>query len=109
MALDPAAVALDQARRFPLCQPGPLERLLAGAGLGAVEVRAIEVPTVFREFDDFWLPFLGGQGPAPGYVATLSQNQRDDLRERVLADLAPGPDGAIRLTARAWAARGTRA
>ena len=61
--LDPEAVELDEGRRFPLCAPEPLADLFRGAGLTDVEVRAIEVPTVFRDFDDYWPPFLGGQDP----------------------------------------------
>src|SRR5262249_40380142 len=72
-ALNPAAYALDEGRRFPLCQPEPLTELFARAGLHDVEVRAIDVPTVFRDFDDYWSPFLGGQGPAPGYAMSLSE------------------------------------
>jgi ubiquinone/menaquinone biosynthesis C-methylase UbiE len=64
-ALDPAAAHLDEAARFPICAPEPLRALLEGAGLIAVATRAIDVPTRFRDFDDFWTPFLGGQGPAP--------------------------------------------
>jgi hypothetical protein len=72
-----------------------------------VTVRAIEVPTVFADFDDYWTPFLGGQAPAPGYVASLPEDRRDALRETLRARLATTPDGAIALTARAWAVRGT--
>jgi ABC-type transport system substrate-binding protein len=36
-----------------------------------VEVWAIDVPAIFRDFDDYWSPFLGRQGPAPGYVMSL--------------------------------------
>ena len=64
------------------------------------------MPTVFRDFDDLWEPFLGGQGPAPGYVAALSEQARVLLRERLRASLAAGPTGAIHLVARAWAVRG---
>jgi len=64
-ALDPAAKDLDEGRRSPLCQPGPLGDLFRGAGLASIEVLAIDVPTVFRDFDDYWSPFLGGQAPAP--------------------------------------------
>jgi len=32
-----------------------------------VDVRAIDAPTSFRDFDDFWTPFLSGQAPAPSY------------------------------------------
>jgi hypothetical protein len=106
-ALDPAARDLDEGRRFPLCRPEPLAALFRHAALADVETRAIDVPTVFRDFDDYWTPFLGGQGPAPGYVASLDEARRVALRERLRAALPAGPDGAIRLVARAWAVRGT--
>lgn len=105
-ALDPAAGELDEGRRFPLCQPEPLADLFASAGLREVEVRAIEVPTDLRDFDDYWSPFLGGQGPAPGYAMSLSAERRAALRERVRQRLPIAADGSIHLVARAWAARG---
>jgi len=64
------------------------------------------VATVFRDFDDYWTPFLGGQGPAPGYCATLSPEVSDRLRARLQASLPAEPDGTIRLSARAWAVHG---
>jgi hypothetical protein len=78
------------------------------AGLEAVDVRAIEVPTVFSDFDDFWNPFLGGTGSAPGYVASLNEPAWDALRDRLRATLPTEPDWSIRLTARVRAARGQR-
>ena len=107
-ALDSAAIELDQGRRFPLCQPGPLEQLFRQAGLEAVAVRPIDVATDFRDFDDYWRPFLGGQGPAPGYAMSLSEERRAALRERLRAALPAALDGSIPLVARAWAVRGTR-
>ncbi len=107
-ALDPAAAALDEGARFPVCAPAALSRLFGGAGLAEVSTFPVEVPTVFRDFDDYWSPFLGGQGPAPGYAASLSEHRRSELRERIRAGIPVGPDGSIRLTARAWAARGTK-
>ncbi|ABC82209.1 class I SAM-dependent methyltransferase [Anaeromyxobacter dehalogenans] len=107
-ALDPAAAALDEAVRFPLCAPGPLAALLEGAGLGSVEVRAVEVPTVFRDFAECWAPFLAGQGPAPAYAASLPEDRRAALREAFRATLPVSADGTIALRARAWAARGAR-
>ena len=106
--LDPAAGALDEGSRFPLCAPAPLAQLFGGAGLQRVEGREIEVPTRFTDFDDYWSPFLGGQGPAPAYAVSLSLDQRDALRERLRTDLPTAPDGSIALTARAWAVRGTK-
>jgi SAM-dependent methyltransferase len=60
VASDPSAIGLDEGQRFPLCRPEPLTRVFNGAGLTDVQVRAIDVPTVFRDFDDYWSPFLGG-------------------------------------------------
>ena len=72
--LDPAAADLDEAVRFPLCRPGPLRELWAGAGLVDVAVQPIDVPTPFADFDDYWAPFLGGQGPAPAYAMSLPED-----------------------------------
>jgi SAM-dependent methyltransferase len=102
--LDPRSRELDEGTRFPLCRPEPLVALFRTA-LADVEVRSIDVPTVFRDFDDYWEPFLGGQGPAPAYAMALAPPERERLRERLRGDLA-GDGGPIRLTARAWAARG---
>lgn len=108
VALNPAAVELDEGRRFPICQPQPLLGLFQAAGLRNVAVRAIEITTEFRDFDDYWSPFLGGQGPAPSYVMSLSEEQRTALRERLRASLPVALDGSIPLEARAWAVRGMR-
>ena len=106
MALDPNAVELDEGRRFPICQPEALSRLFESAGLQHVEVQPIEIPTVFRDFDDYWTPFLGGQGPAPSYAMSLSEERRSALRERIRAGLPFASDGSIPLVARSWAVRG---
>ena len=105
-ALDPAAVELDEGRRFPVCHPERLAELFRGAGLEGVETRPIDVPTHFRDFDDYWQPFLGGQGPAPGYAMALSEERRAALREHLRAALPTAIDGTIPLVARAWAVRG---
>jgi SAM-dependent methyltransferase len=106
VALDPAAYELDQGRRFPICQPGPLSDVFTQAGLKHVTVQPIEIPTNFSDFDDYWSPFLGGQGPAPTYVMSLDKTRRDALRDRLRLTLPIADNGTIHLTARAWAVRG---
>lgn len=108
IALDPKAVTHDEGPRFPICRPHALRQLFESTGLQNVEVRPIEVPTVFRDFDDYWSPFLAGQGPAPSYAMSLSEEHRTALRERIRAGLPVNADGTIPLSARAWAARGVR-
>lgn len=107
-ALDPAARELDEGRRFPICNPEALRVLFAEAGLREIRDRAIDVPTVFRDFDDYWSPFLGGQGPAPGYCVSLPEAKREALRQKLHAELPIASDGSIHLTARALAVRGFR-
>lgn len=104
-----AALDRDEGERFPLCRPEPLTRLWVDAGFERVTVEAIEQPTVFADFDDYWTPFLGGQGPAPAYVASLPEDRRDALRDLLRERLPVAADGSISLTARAWAVRGYRA
>lgn len=104
--LDPAATVLDEGPRFPVCRPEGLAGLWSDAGLTDVSVRAIEVPMTFAGFDDFWSPFLGGQGPAPAYAMSLSDDGRRMLRDLLEERLPIGADGSIPLTARAWAVRG---
>ena len=106
IGLDPAAEALDEGRRFPICRAPALAEAWIGAGLRKVTTTKIEIPTVFRGFDDFWRPFLGGQGPAPAYLAAQSPDRREAIRESLLRRL--GPD-MIAMTAAAWAVRGYRA
>ena len=106
IAADAAARALDEGVRFPLCRAASLHELFAGAGLREVVVKPIVVPTVFRDFDDYWTPFLSGQGPAPGYATSLSLKRRTQLRDTIRQRLPISHDGTIPLTARAWAVKG---
>ncbi|MGK7867408.1 class I SAM-dependent methyltransferase [Falsiroseomonas sp. E2-1-a20] len=108
IALDPdGAGGKDEALRFALCRPEPLRGLFEAAGLRQVAVRAIEVPTVFADFADYWTPFLAGGAPAPAYAMALPEDRRAALRDRLRATLPTGQDGRIALSARAWAVRGT--
>ncbi|MBI5029585.1 MAG: methyltransferase domain-containing protein [Chloroflexi bacterium] len=108
-ALDPNAFDHDEGRRFPLCQPKPLAELFESVGVKNVQVRAIDIDTNFKDWDDYWSPFLGGQGSAPSYAMSLSEEKRAALAERIRAGLPFAIDGSIPLVARAWAVRGVRA
>jgi SAM-dependent methyltransferase len=103
--LDPDAAKLDEGVRFPMCQPQALEALFSGAGLKQVECTAIDIPAPFANFDDYWQPFLGGQGPAPAYAMALEESARERLRERLREGIPAEEDGSLSLTARAWAVR----
>jgi SAM-dependent methyltransferase len=103
--LNPEAAKLDEGLRFPLCRPEALTELFANAGLHGARARAIDITTSFADFEDYWRPFLGGQGPAPAYAMALDEEARGRLAERIRERLPIQRDGSISLTARAWAVR----
>lgn len=107
VATDASARTLDEAERFPICEPEPLAELFADAGMRSVVVDSITVDTPFTGFDGYWTPFLRGQGPAPSYVASLQEARRHSLREELRSSIPHAPDRSIRLTAKAWMVSGS--
>lgn len=105
-AIDPRHVDLDERFRFPLNNPHALTKLFREAELSDVETGAIEFTMRFKDFDDYWQPFLGGVGPAPTYVASLSDEHKDALEQEMRRRLSAKLDGSIELLARAWAVKG---
>lgn len=109
VALDPTVREAAEQRRFvPLCQPDALAQLFLDTGLSQVENRSLDLTMHFQDFDDYWGPFLGGQGPAPSYAATLPPDRLATLRESIRTALPTAPDGSISLPARAFAIRGVK-
>ncbi len=104
--ISPGDSKLAQGERFPICQPAPLRALCERVGLRSVAVRAIDIPTYFQDFDDYWNPFLGKQGGAPTYLASVDEKLRGRIREALRCRLAPAGDDPIKLNARAWAVKG---
>ena len=107
VALAPTIAAKDE-RNMPLCRRGELAALWREQGLQDVVEEALTIETHFASFDDYWTPFLEKQGPAGAYTASLAPAEREALRVRLRKRLlGDGPDKAIKMSARAWAVRGT--
>jgi SAM-dependent methyltransferase len=104
--VDPQARQQDHAERFPLCHPDALTAAFDAAGLQHVQVTGIDLPMRFAGFDDYWTPFLGGQGPAPAHAMSLDEPARTRLRELLRARLPIQADGSLTLRSRAWAVQG---
>lgn len=104
--LNPQATGLHEGHRFPDSSADGLSGVFSRAGFTEIETTPLEIVTRFADFDDYWQPFLGGQGPAPTYVAKLHDSQRDALRNALYERLPINGDGSISLSARAWAAKG---
>ena len=103
VALDPAAAGRDE-RHMPLSRRGELSALWRDVGLRDVEEAPLTIDMAFASFDDFWQPFLGGQGPAGAYASSLTEPAREELRARLRDRL--GERSGFTLAARAWAVRG---
>jgi hypothetical protein len=92
---------------MPLCGRGELAAFWHAHGLEQVEEQSFVIELSFDSFDDYWLPFLGGQGPAGAYVKSLSETNRilleGELRRRLLAQ---AQEAEFTLQARAWAVKG---
>lgn len=104
--LDPEASHLDEGVRFTICDENNLKKAFEHAGLKNVITTNLDIPTVFQSFQDYWDPFLGGQGPAPTYLSSLNEESRNQLKKAVSNKLKVDEDGTIQLTARAIGVRG---
>lgn len=104
--LNPAASALHEGRRFLGSNAEQLIKTFKHVGISEIEATALEIVTHFTDFNDYWEPFLGGQGPAPSYVAKLDEAEKSRLRETLVQRLPVNGDGSILLSARAWATKG---
>jgi SAM-dependent methyltransferase len=105
--VDLNAIVLDEGARFPVCRKDALVELFRNAGLRDIRCEPIEIATDFSSFEEYWQPFQGGSGPAPSYVASLEEDLRAELANELERALPTEADGSIRLTARAWAVRGS--
>ncbi|MGR8930131.1 MAG: class I SAM-dependent methyltransferase [Gammaproteobacteria bacterium] len=105
--LNPDALGLHEKRRFANSNAEELTALFTQVGIQDVEAAPIEIVTNFADFDDYWKPFLGGQGPAPTYVSNLLEGERNELRDTLRRRVPIKEDGSIRLSARAWAVKGS--
>ena len=86
--------------------PGGLRELFAAAGLERIDESLITIRMDYANFDDYWRPLLGGQGPVGSYVARLAGDGRDRLEAAVRAAYCAGaPDGPRAMSATAWAVR----
>lgn len=106
ITLNPEVRSLDEGQRSPICNPAALSSLFRDAGMGSVESRAVDVVASFANFDEYWLPFLGGQGTVASYAMSLNEEERRELRACIMSRLPIAADGSIEMLLRAWAVKG---
>lgn len=106
-----AAVAVDSGAKRPRDRhygsASALSELWIATGFANVETRALVIPMEFSSFEDLWRMQSNSQGPPKPYISSLSEDRRQVLKERLRTDILDnGPDGSIKLRAKAWAVRG---
>lgn len=106
--IDPGAGrARDRLFSGPLALPDGLPDLFGNSGLADVERHSLTIRMDYANFEDYWLPLHGGQGPVGTYVAGIEPRLRSQIESAVRAAYLSGaPDGPRSLTATAWAVRG---
>jgi SAM-dependent methyltransferase len=107
-ALDPRAnVRRGRSMTRPMTRPGEMARAWRDAGLQHVEETTLAIRMEFANFDDYWAPYLGKDGPGAEYIATLTEPERERLAEAVKAAYLDGEaDGPRSYAALAWAVKG---
>ena len=106
--INPGAKKYDEGRKFPICNIDALQALFSSCGIKNIQTAEIDIETKFTNFEDYWKPFLGGQGPAGDYVQSLDNKEKNELRDEIKRSLPLSLDGSINLIARAFAIRGTK-
>ena len=103
---DERSADFDDGKNAPICRPTPLINAFGSADLVDVSIKALDIPTAFKNFDDYWSPILGGVGSAPKYCVSLDEPIRNKIKNSLQEKLPTGPDGEILLAARAWTIKG---
>jgi SAM-dependent methyltransferase len=108
-ALSPSAnAARGQNFTRPLTGPGQLAAAWRATGFDDVTDTMLTIRMEFANFDDYWAPYAGKDGPYAAYVSTLDDAQRESLIDALrLAYCAGESDGPRSFAATAWAVRGT--
>ncbi len=100
--LDPGAY--DESG-MPGARAGHLAELFVDAGVRVLDDTTITVTSHYDSHQDWWIPYTLGVGPAGGYVAQLSEERREALRQRCFELLPAAP---FEVSAVAWTVIGTR-
>ncbi|MEA3157742.1 MAG: hypothetical protein QOK44_5331 [Betaproteobacteria bacterium] len=91
----------------PMSRPGELAKAWFTAGFRDVVETTLSIRMEFSSFDDYWAPYIGKDGPAAEYVASLNDAERAQLRDAVkLAYVDGEADGPRSYAALAWAVKG---
>jgi hypothetical protein len=105
LAVDPEAP--DEGRVMRFQAEADVDALWHETGVRDVETAPLDVAVEYDDFDDYWVPFESGIGPAGTYCVSLGPEARTAVRNECFRLLGE-PAGPFTLTARAWGVRGKK-
>jgi hypothetical protein len=114
MVVDTLAVLSERGRQLrnryvfqPMMQPGEMKQAFADQGLKDVAEDQLMIRMEYRDFDDFWGPIAGGEGPLGQFVGTLEGREQERANAAVRDAYESGrSDGPRSFANVAWACRG---
>jgi len=104
-----SALGFDRSRSLfrPLSTAGDIEAAWRKAGLTDVKESMITTRFEYANFDDYWSPFLSGDGPPGQMVMGLKPEQRAALAQQLRHVFLSGrPDGHRSFIGAAWICKG---
>jgi SAM-dependent methyltransferase len=105
--IDPdRAAAADEGVVMRWCGEGDLAELWREAGLCKVCFGPLVVSATYTDFEDLWSALPTGVAPSGAFCKSLDEEHRVALHDAYRRHLGVG-DRPFKLSARAWAARGT--
>lgn len=103
--VDPAMP--DQARALRLGKPGEITQLLRTAGVEECAEATLRVSSTYTDFEELWVGFTLGIGPAGTYCTGLTDDRRRALRDAMFERVG-SPPGAFTLSAVARSVAGRK-
>ncbi|TKT78279.1 class I SAM-dependent methyltransferase [Aquamicrobium sp. LC103] len=91
----------------PMMQPGEMKRAFADQGLADVAESELMIRMDYQNFNDYWAPIAGGEGPLGKYVVSLAAQDRE-ITDAAIRDAyeAGRQDGPRSFANVAWAVKG---
>jgi hypothetical protein len=104
----PHGEKFDAGRKFAICTKERLLQLFEALDLKDIEFTTLERIALFQNFDDYWVPIASAQGSTTEFMSSLSDADKDKLRENLRHKLPIASNGQIKLIISTLAVKGLK-
>jgi len=92
--------------RTPMTEIDSIAQIFEAASVTKVQQNTISFTTQFRDLEDYWQPITKNSQNVGRFYQTMTEDQRNDVRERLKQTLPFAKDGSISFESRAVAVKG---